>query len=62
MSKIEVYGNKWVKDRLQKLIVDALKDYPIVEACIYVKDIPKACLECMYFPCCKEERCKYAIG
>jgi hypothetical protein len=58
--KVELYGSKRVKERLEKKIADALKDYPIIEAHIHLKDVPKECLECMYFPCCKEERCIYA--
>ena len=57
--KVELYGNKWIKEKVEKPIADALKNYPIAEVRIYLKNVPKACLECMYFPCCKEERCKY---
>jgi hypothetical protein len=53
--KVEVYGNKWLKDRVEKQIVNALRHYPIVRADIYLKEVPKECLECMYFPC--KERC-----
>jgi hypothetical protein len=58
--KVGVYGEKWAVERTEKLIAKSLRDYPIAEARIYLKAIPKECSECMYFPCCKEERCKYA--
>jgi hypothetical protein len=56
--KVEVYGNKLVKEKLEKKIVNVLKYYPIVEARIYLKNTQKECLNCMYFPC--KEKCKYA--
>jgi predicted transglutaminase-like protease len=54
--KVEVYGNKLLKEKVEKEIMNILRNYPIAEARIYLKDVPRVCMNCMYFPC--NESCK----
>jgi len=54
--KVEIYGNREVIEKLKDSLLRVLRRYRGI-AKIYLEDPPRACLSCIYFPCCKEEVC-----
>lgn len=54
MNTDDVYGPKWLKDRVDKFLVEELSKYNFILEC-HVKlneNIPKECLKCDDFPAC----------
>lgn len=56
--KIEVYGVKWAKEKIEKILKQKLNYKHISTIKVYLSDVPKECMKCQYFPCCEEEVCK----
>jgi len=54
--KVEVYGQKGFEEKIKKYIKERIKSKHIAQVSIYLYNIPKECIECIYFPC--EESCK----
>jgi len=59
--RIEYYGLKkdTENEKIRKAVERDLKRLEnwAYSIGIYIKPIPKACLECQYFPCLEKEKC-----
>jgi hypothetical protein len=54
--RVEVYGQKAFEEKIKKYIKERIKSRHIAQISVYLYNIPKECIGCIYFPC--EESCK----
>lgn len=56
--KIEFYGRKETIDKVKKYVERYIKrlEFPVYEVHVFLRDIPRECINCIYFPC--KEKCR----